>query len=155
MWLSLWHPTDHPDTLQAVQEALQQARMLALNSPCHSPVIEFDKYIHTLKRYHKDSKGVDSWTCSILTQLPETCLRDFWGATNLAYSKAANPHQSLVSLNPLLGKPNGGTRTICLTPMLYRMGCRAESQKKESGSWKIWSLMTWLNQAPQPLLQPL
>ena len=33
--------------------------------------------------------------------------------------------QNLINLNSMLGKPGGGSRTICKTPMLYRLSLRA------------------------------
>ena len=35
------------------------------------------------------------------------------------------PLQNLINLNATLGKPSGGARTICKTPMLYRLSLRA------------------------------
>jgi hypothetical protein len=36
------------------------------------------------------------------------------------------PHQLLISLNALLGKPGNGCRTVCKTPVLYRMILRID-----------------------------
>ena len=33
--------------------------------------------------------------------------------------------QNMINLNSMLGKPGGGSRTICKTPMLYRLSLRA------------------------------
>ena len=41
------------------------------------------------------------------------------------------PVQNLINLNAMLGKPQGGTRTICKTPMLYRIACRSRNEVAE------------------------
>lgn len=43
----------------------------------------------------------------------------------------AQPIQSLINLNPLVGKPSGGTRTVCKTPMTYRISLRARGDVAE------------------------
>ena len=45
-----------------------------------------------------------------------------------------------MSLNPCLGKPAGGLRTICKTPMLYRMQCRTDQTIKE---WELRNLQPY------------
>ena len=72
----------------------------------------------------KDSKGSDCWTCTELKALPKLVLKDLANVFSSCFNSAANPHQNLLSLNPCLGKPNGGVRTISKTPMLYRMMSR-------------------------------
>jgi hypothetical protein len=37
-------------------------------------------------------------------------------------------------MNPCLGKPSGGVRTICKTAMLYRIMCRIDQTIKE---WEL------------------
>jgi len=39
----------------------------------------------------------------------------------------AQPIQNLIHLNAILGKPSGGTRTVCKTPMLYRIILRSRN----------------------------
>lgn len=39
----------------------------------------------------------------------------------------AQPIQNLINLNAMLGKPSGGTRTVCKTPMLYRITLRSRN----------------------------
>ncbi len=48
--------------------------------------------------------------------------------TDDAHQLSVAPHQHLLNLNPLLGKPGGGSRTVCKTPVLYRMECRADEE---------------------------
>ena len=45
--------------------------------------------------------------------------------------KTAQQIQNLINLNAVLGKPAAGTRTICKTPMLYRMTLRGRSEVAE------------------------
>ncbi len=47
---------------------------------------------------------------------------------------SAWPHQHLLSLHPCLGKPGGDYRTICKSPMLYRMALRADSTVRQ---WEV------------------
>ena len=43
------------------------------------------------------------------------------------------PIQNMLNLHPLLGKPGGGSRKICKTPMLYRHTLRGREQV---GQWE-------------------
>ena len=61
------------------------------------------------------------WTKTELAGLPNVCRYEFAQSINNSFQTLAWPHQQLLSLNPLLGKPTGGIRTICKTPMLYRI----------------------------------
>ena len=47
-------------------------------------------------------------------------------ALNAANAEFVVPHQLLVNLNPILGKPSG-VRTICKTPMLYRLSAQCDT----------------------------
>jgi hypothetical protein len=44
------------------------------------------------------------------------------------------PFQIIMSLNALLGRPSGYSRTICKTRMLYRIMCRADSDVRK---WEL------------------
>lgn len=48
-------------------------------------------------------------------------------AYNSARKSLVTPHQNLLNLLALLGKLPGGIRTICKTPMCYRMICRIDT----------------------------
>jgi hypothetical protein len=67
------------------------------------------------------------WSPVELKGLPEAAR--IWIAASIenALNNVCIPHQQLVSLNPLLGK-QVGCRTICKTPMLYRMTLRADEE---------------------------
>ena len=56
-----------------------------------------------------------------LKEMPDVVISELADADRISYEKVALPHQSLLSLNPMLGKPAGGARTICKTPTLYRV----------------------------------
>lgn len=45
----------------------------------------------------------------------------------------AQPIQNLINLNAMLGKPSGGTGTVCKTPMLYRITLRS---RNNVGQWE-------------------
>ena len=59
-------------------------------------------------------------------------------------NQAVQPIQIMTNLNPLLGKASGGSRTICKTPMLYRMTLRART---EVADWDHLILESLTNQA--------
>lgn len=56
-------------------------------------------------------------------------------ATSIRYctQKAVQHIQNMLNLHPLLGKPGGGSRTICKTPMLYRHTLRGRGL---AGQWE-------------------
>ena len=67
---------------------------------------------------------------SELRFLPYVALGAIADALSAAFTLAASPHQTLCNLNAVLGKPSGH-RTICKTPMTYRMVTRARTQFKK------------------------
>ena len=62
------------------------------------------------------------------------CLTDIALSLQAALNSIAMPHQNLLSLNALLGKPGGDCRTVCKTPMLYRVLLRADTKVRE---WEL------------------
>ena len=58
----------------------------------------------------------------------------FVESTHHSIDKTANPYQNPSNLHPCLGKPNGDCRTICKSPVLYRMYMRTDSKIKE---WEL------------------
>ena len=78
-----------------------------------------------LAGYKKDALGGDLRGASELRNLPRKIRNMIANQVNDSFQLIAWPHQQLVSLHPCLGKSNGGVRTICLTPMIYRMVLRA------------------------------
>ena len=63
----------------------------------------------------------------MLKKLPEYGISLLADSLNLSKKLRTQPHQNLLSLNACLGKPNGGIRTVTKTPLLYRIGCRADT----------------------------
>ena len=120
-WRKLWQPEGY-DRLK-VQRALKRIREEAIISPM--PTIATSELKASIDTYKKDSKGIDCWTATELKALPMIAIEQFTAVFNLGLEIVAVPHQHLLSLHPCLGKPNNGVRTICKTPMLYRMQSRA------------------------------
>ena len=85
----------------------------------------------SIKSYPKETKGVDNFTKTDLKNLPDFSISELNDNLNLSRAKTALTYQSLLSLNPCLGKPNGTCRTICKTAMLYRMMCRMDNTVKQ------------------------
>ena len=52
---------------------------------------------------------------STLKEMPDVVISDLADVDKLSFGMVAQPHQSLLSLNSVLGKPAGGSRTICNT----------------------------------------
>lgn len=75
--------------------------------------------------YPNDTKGSDKWTGIEVRSLPIESKIRISRAINSSHIKAVQPLQNLINLNAMLGKPGGGARTICKTPMLYRLPLRA------------------------------
>ena len=72
LWQALWDPTTNPNKLEQVRNVLEESRIIALNSP--PPVVDIESFIHTIKTYNKNSRGVDSWTCTELKPVSYTHL---------------------------------------------------------------------------------
>ena len=74
---------------------------------------------------------MDSWVPKELKSLPPVAKGSITDALQLSIDQVAQPLQNLTNLHPALGKPQGGHRTICKTPMLYRMALRADNEVRE------------------------
>ena len=76
MWSNLWNPKHtRPEEVQELIDAMEDLRSQAGES---SPInVSMDLFMHTLKTYHKDSKGADNWQVSELQSLPVSILNMF------------------------------------------------------------------------------
>ena len=99
------------------------------------------KFKAAMKSYPKHSLGSDHWHPNELKYLPDFCISQMCDAYQDAYTKVVQPHQQLLNLDPMLGKPNKGFRTICKTPMWYRAQCRADMYDVRCMAWH--KLVRW------------
>ena len=90
-----------------------------------------DTFCKASDKYRKDTKGSDVWTISEIKGLPSIAKGALADAIDLSVKSVALPHQSLVSLNALLGKPGGGIRTITKTPLTYRITNRGRTNVRD------------------------
>lgn len=86
------------------------------------------KYDKGLKGYKKDTRGIDAWTSTAPKALPKEGKELMSNAMEKTLKKRAQPIQNLINLNAILGKPSGGTRTVCKTPMAYRITLRSRNE---------------------------
>ena len=108
-WSALWNPEE----MQATQVEELMGELNKINDMAKSAkefdgiTLNYDDFKKVIKSYHKDSKGADNWAVTELKCIPDSFLffNDF---VKLSFKSVANPHQSLVSINALLGKPDGG-----------------------------------------------
>lgn len=84
----------------------------------------FTQFVEASRTYNKETQGCDMWSRTELLLLPKVALSAIVTALNESMANLVWPHQQLLSLNPCLGKPGGGIRTICKTPMTYRTALR-------------------------------
>ena len=132
MWTKFWAPGT-PDEEEVehdnIHTLLTGLRQHALLEPPDPPVTP-SCYNSALKVYRNDTKGSDNWTSSELKALPDHSKSELSNALNNAHLNIAQPHQHLIGLHSCLGKPSNDIRTICKTPMLYRMMCRIDRSIK-------------------------
>jgi len=128
-WSQFWCPEDaQSEHLQLVQELNDFREYASSFTASKFTVADFDK---SLKGYRKDTLGIDVWSATELRGLPLPARSGLAESIDCTLSVLALPHQSLISLNALLGKPNLDDRTICKTPMLYRTLTRADKEVRE------------------------
>jgi len=95
-------------------------------------VAELDK---ALKGYKKETLGSDMWAPSEIRAMPPCAKTHLARCVENSLNAVAVPHQSLINLNSLLGKPGFKCRTISKTPVLtYRMPLRADEQVRK---WEL------------------
>ena len=124
-----------PEQTVVLVACLEQVRIDTLEDFASSPrLFNVDTLDLGLHRYKKNSLGGDVWSATELRALPKVCRQEIADNIQQAFIHLSWPHQQLVSLNMCLGKPNGGYRTICKSPMIYRMAMRG---LKGIRQWKI------------------
>ena len=124
-WATLWNDSD-PNFLVELVSEFTDFREIALQNNSFSK-FGIEELSKALSRYRKTSLGSDVWSPGELRGLPSQAKSWIAKSIEMPLNRACVPHQDLVSLNPLLGK-KVGCRTICKTPMLYRMTIRADSE---------------------------
>ena len=94
--------------------------------------LEHARYVKECKQYKKRSTGSDHWLAQEICQIPLVASGAIVDALNTALADFCIPHQLLLNLNALLGKPSLhddiNARTISKTPMLYRILCRCDDK---------------------------
>ena len=133
-WAKFWYPKGiDPEIDNKIGESLKHLRNAALEAAqdISFGAPELDR---ALKGYRKETMGCDMWKPSELRGLPQVAKSEIAFSIQQSMRSVASPHQHLLFLNPLLGKPNKSCRTICKTPVLYRMALRADQSVKE---WEI------------------
>ena len=94
-------------------------------------VVDTVKLRDSAQTYGKDTLGSDNWKATDVDSLPDRCLGGIACSMNQSVQSVAMPHQLLLPLNSCLGKPQGGCRTICKTPMLYRLTVRTDNSVRQ------------------------
>ena len=137
-WSKFWDPKEDlndNDDLNDIASEFKEFRDIALNKSSNSQIVfGVSQLDQSLKGYRKETKGSDIWAPSELRSLPEVAKAALASSIQSSLRAIASPHQQLISLNPLLGKPNNSCRTICKTPVLYRMTLRADDSVRE---WEL------------------
>lgn len=109
-WAEYWNPSKQQHLHQELSIEYNHFWEAAKEVQEH---IEFNASTleQTLKGYRKDTIGSDIWKPSELRALPMMLKQHMANAISSSLNAIAIPHQNLVSLNPLLGKPNKTCRS--------------------------------------------
>jgi len=132
-WGKFWNAGNMNYINETVSECFKHFRNAALERSSHI-IFGVPQLDSSLKGYRKETLGCDVWKPSELRCLPYVAKSDISESMQSSMRNVASPHQNLISLNPLLGKPNKTCRTICKTPVLYRMALRADDSVK---NWEV------------------
>ena len=129
-WSKFWSPGTPVDNYidnTTIGVILKELRQHILDNPsCLPPTFTLQTLDNSLRGYFKDSLGIDFWGPTDLKAIPPFCREPLAAAVDFSLQSVAQPIQTLINLNPLLGKPSGGFRTICKTPILsYRLAVRS------------------------------
>jgi len=129
-WENRWHrAVDFIN--KAIHNLLMRILQLAKADRDIDNTLDVEKYDNSTKGYPKDTRGGDVWTCTDLKRLPIEGKKLMAEGMEMPPKKLAQPIQNLINLQAILGKPTGGTRTVCKTPMLYRMTLRGRGEVAE------------------------
>lgn len=138
-WSSRWHRAS--DIInKGIKHMLRTIVNLAKRGTEIDNTFDTDKYDKGLKGYKKNTRGIDTWTSTELSSLPKEGKVLMADGMEKPLKKMAQPIQNLINLNAMLGKPSEATRTVCKTPMLYRITLRsrnnvAEWEDEETGDF--------------------
>ena len=107
IWTKYWNPQDQ-DLKHRLAEKFKYLRAQA-KEECKNESVEFnsDTLDLGLKRYNKETIGCDIWKPSDLRRIPKIGKKALSKDIETYLNDVVAPHQNLVSLNALLGKPYG------------------------------------------------
>jgi hypothetical protein len=131
-WSSFWAPDENKDEIPKIVHELHEFRQFALTKD--APKFDCVDFDSALYNYNNDTLGIDLWSSTELKALPKCARQSISDSLARALLFLVIPFQIIMSLNSLLGKPSGDSRTICKTPMLYRIMCRAD---KDVRKWEL------------------
>ena len=114
-WAAFWNPSSKLPHQVSMQ--FNKFRQLARDQQTNK-IFDLAAYDFALKGYKKETMGSDLWKPSEMRLLPQPLREPFASTINESLQAVASPHQYMISLNPLLGKPNNTCRTICKTQFL-------------------------------------
>ena len=132
-WSKYWAPNNDTKSNSQLAHEFNIFRNEALKN---KPNVKFDAHNldNSLKSYKKETLGSDTWKPSELRKLPPIAKTKIASSVEVSINTLAIAHQNLISLNALLGKPNKSCRTVCKTPVLYRMALRDDDSVR---AWEI------------------
>ena len=139
-WAKFWNPQDEggqtmADTVVALRTHREAAfEFSQLESENQCPKHTLEELTKTTKSYKKTSLGSDFWSAQELSALPDSMKQSLVDVMNESLTRICVPHQNCLNLNPCLGKPSGDCRTICKSPMFYRMQMRMDTEIRK---WEL------------------
>ncbi len=97
-------------------------------------MFDFDTFLEGIRNYGNKAAGCDHWLMAEWAMMPRAVLGPLYHLLVEVRQAGTWPLQIIINLVALLGKPDGGTRGIGLTPMLVRAHDRGAG--KLVGQWQ-------------------
>jgi len=128
-WTPFWQQPNVSHTLGLALQHLREHVAAELEPQLIEPLA----LRKSANSYKKNSLGGDAWGPKEVANLPDVSLAGLTDALNVSKKLATVAHQNRFNLHPLLGKKIG-FRTVCKTPMLYRLDSRTDTTVMD---WEI------------------
>ena len=117
-FIKFWRPKVPEECAHQLYQNLKDVRQYARDFPIDSSEHTPSNYKKAIHDYKKDTPGSDIWTNKTLRNMPDIVISNIADDCKKVVDTVCLPHQSLLSLNSVIGKPGGGLRTISCTPMI-------------------------------------
>ena len=142
-WSAKWTARQEPPSQSDLQSLFSRTPRLDTALLDVTEVLSADKLFQRCKEMAGKASGPDDWDAAKLLHLPSTWWQALAQLWSIVFQTGNIPQRWKEATVVLLPKPDGGTRPLCLTSSLWRIGasCLAKGLTSWCSQWRTYSVM--------------